>query len=77
MMVWELDLQLTVQIVPITTSIVNLNPAHGEVCSIQLTVIKFVSDCHDITEILLKVTLKITIPTPRSNFAKYATDTFH
>ena len=60
---------------PITTN-VNLNPAHDEVYSIQLYVIKFVNnlwqvcditrhstrvsstnktDCHDITEILLKV----------------------
>ena len=48
MMIWELDLQLTVQLVPITTSIVNLNPAHGEVCSIQHTVIKFVSDLRQV-----------------------------
>ena len=49
------------QSVPITTDVVSLNPAHGEVYSmIQHYVIKFVSDftdCHDITEILLKVVL--------------------
>ena len=31
-----LDLQLPVQSVPITTKVVNSNPAHGEVYSIQL-----------------------------------------
>ena len=41
---WLLDLQLPVQSVPITTQIVNSNPADGEVCSIQHYVIKFVSD---------------------------------
>ena len=60
------DLQL-----PITTKVVSLNPAHGEVYSIQHCVIKFVSDllfsrgtpvsptnktdCHNIAEMLLKV----------------------
>jgi hypothetical protein len=33
-------LQLPVQSVPITTNIVNLNPTHGEVYSIQHYVIK-------------------------------------
>ena len=74
--VWQLDLQLPVQSVPIT-KIVSLNPVHGEVYSIQHYVIKFVRelrqvggflevlrfhplskpDCHDISEILLKVVL--------------------
>ena len=62
----------------ITTNGVSSNPADGEVYSIQHYVIKFVSDmvqfggtlvsstnttdCHDITEILLKVALNtITI----------------
>ena len=31
MIVWLLDLQLPVQSVPITTDVVSLNPAHGEV----------------------------------------------
>jgi hypothetical protein len=46
-MVWiaeYLDLQLLVQSVPITTKVVSLNPANGEVYSIQHYVIKFVSD---------------------------------
>ena len=42
--VWQLDLKLPVQSVPITNNVVTLNPAHGEVYSIQHYVIKFVSD---------------------------------
>jgi hypothetical protein len=41
--VWWLDLQLPMQSVHITTKVVSLNPAHGEVYSIQHYVIKFVS----------------------------------
>ena len=39
---------LSVKSVPITTSVVSLNPVHGEVYSIQLNVIKFVSDLRQI-----------------------------
>jgi hypothetical protein len=46
--VWLLDLQLPVQSVPITTNVVNLNPVHGEVYSIQHYVIKFVSDLQQV-----------------------------
>ena len=47
--VWWLDLQLLVQSVPITTTkVVSLNPAHGEVYSIQQYVIKFVSDLRQV-----------------------------
>ena len=45
--VWQLDLQLPVQLVPITTQgtkVVSSNPAHDEVYSIQHYVIKFISD---------------------------------
>ena len=35
MIVWYLDLQLPVQSVTITTNVVSLNPAHGQVNSIQ------------------------------------------
>jgi len=68
------------QSVPITTTIVSSNPAYGEVYSIQHYVIKFVSDlwqvggfpwvsinktdCHNITEILLKVALNIITHPP-------------
>ena len=44
MIVLQLDLQLPVQSVSITTNIVSSNPANGEVYSIQHCVIKFVSD---------------------------------
>jgi hypothetical protein len=36
----ELDLQLTVQSVPVSTKVVSLNPAHGKVYLIQHYVIK-------------------------------------
>ena len=66
---------------PITTDFVSSNLAHGEVLSIHYYVLKFVSnllqvgafpfanktDHHDITEILLKVTLNsktLTYPVP-------------
>jgi len=42
--VWWLDLQLPVQSVPITTNVVSSNSDHDDVYSIQLYVIKFVSD---------------------------------
>jgi hypothetical protein len=41
--VWQLDLQLSVQSVPITTKVMSSNPVHCEVFSIQHYVIKFVS----------------------------------
>jgi hypothetical protein len=40
----QMNLQLTVQSVPITTKVVSLKPVHGEVYSIQHYVIKFISD---------------------------------
>ena len=69
--VWQLDLQIPVQSVPITTDVVSSNPIHGEMYSIQNYVIKFgrwlsygtlassikKTDRHDIAEILLKVAL--------------------
>ena len=76
------------QAVPITTRVVSLNPAHGEVYSIKHYEIKFVSDlrqvsgfllviwfstnktdCHYITEILLKVALNTITPNNPSGFA--------
>ena len=44
MIIWQLDLQVPMQSVPITTNAVSLNPAHIEVYSIQHYVLKFVSD---------------------------------
>jgi hypothetical protein len=43
-----LDLQLPVQSVPITTKVVNSNPAHGELYSIKHYVIKFGSDLRQV-----------------------------
>jgi hypothetical protein len=45
---WELDIQIHVQSVPITTNVVSSNPAHGEVYSIQHYVISFVSDVRQV-----------------------------
>ena len=47
------DLQLPVQLVPITTNVVSSNPVHGEVYSIQHYVIKFVSDLRRVYGFLL------------------------
>ena len=44
----QLDLQLHVQSVPITTKVVSSNPVHSEVFSIQHYVIKFVSDLRQV-----------------------------
>ena len=46
--VWQLDLQLPMQSVPITTIVVSSNPAHGGMYSIQHYVIKFVSDLRQV-----------------------------
>ena len=43
--IWNLDLQLPMQSVPITTNVVSLNPSHDEVYSIQLHVIKVSVNC--------------------------------
>ena len=40
--VWQLDIQLPVQSVPITTKVVSSNSVHSEVYSVQHYVIKFV-----------------------------------
>ena len=42
--VWELDLQLPLQSVHITTKVASSNSAHDEVYSIRYYMIKFVSD---------------------------------
>jgi hypothetical protein len=43
-----LDLQLSVQSVPITITVVSSNPVHGEVYSIQNYVKKFVSELQQV-----------------------------
>jgi hypothetical protein len=50
--VWQLDLQLPVQLVPITTKLVSSKPVHGKVYSIQHYVIKFVSDLQQVSGFL-------------------------
>jgi hypothetical protein len=45
----QVDLQLPMQLVLITTKIMSSNPVHGEVYSIQQYVIKFVSDLQQIS----------------------------
>ena len=44
MIVWQLDLQLPVESVPITTKVVSSNPVHGEVYSLQHYVTQYISD---------------------------------
>ena len=46
--VWQLDLQLPMHSVSITTKVVSSNPVHGKVYSLQHQVIKFVSDLQHI-----------------------------
>ena len=46
--IWQLDLQLPMQSVPITTKVVSSNHAHGEVYSIQQYSIKYVSDLRQV-----------------------------
>jgi hypothetical protein len=48
----KLDLQLPVQSMPITTEVVSLNPAYGEVYLIQHYVMKFVSDLQQVCSLL-------------------------
>jgi hypothetical protein len=46
--VWQLDLQLPIQSLPINTKVVSSNLDHGEVYLIQHYVIKFVSDLRQV-----------------------------
>ena len=48
----NLDLQLTIQSVPITSKVVSSNPVHGEMYSIQHYMIKFDSDLRQIGDFL-------------------------
>ena len=48
-----MDLQISVELVPIIIKVVSSNPTHGEVYSIQLYVIKFVSDLRQVGGFLL------------------------
>ena len=59
--IWLLDLQLPAQSVPITTNVVNLNSADGEVYSIENYVIKFVNDLRQVDGFLwISPSIKLT-----------------
>ena len=93
MVLWQLDSQLPMQSVTITTNVVSSNSSHGEVYSIQLYVTKFVSDLWQVcgflrlvwfpptikltTEILLKVALNIIILTLSRRYNPMATLCLH
>ena len=50
--VWELDLQLHVESVPITTKVVSSNPLHDDVYVMQHYVIQVVSDLRQVHDFL-------------------------
>jgi hypothetical protein len=50
--VWQLDLQLPMQSVPITTNVVRSDPTHDEVYSIQHYVITFVGNLQQVGSFL-------------------------
>ena len=50
---WQLDLQLPMQSLPITTKVVSSNPTRGEEYSIQHYVIQFVSDLRQVSGFFL------------------------
>jgi hypothetical protein len=52
-----LDLQLSVKSVPITTKIVNSNPSHGVLYSMQHYGIKFVSDLRQVGGFLQQIAM--------------------
>ena len=70
MIVWQLDLQLHVQSVPITTKVVSSNPIHGEVYSLQHYVIKLVSDLRQVCGFLRVHTVSSTNKTDRHNITE-------
>jgi hypothetical protein len=50
--VWELDLQLHVESVPIITKVVSSNPLHDDVYAMQHYVIQVVSDLRQVHDFL-------------------------
>ena len=71
MIVWQLDLQLHVQLtVPITTKVVSSNPIHGEVYSLQHYVIKLVSDLRQVCGFLRVHTVSSTNKIDRHNITE-------
>ena len=59
--VWQFDLQLPMQSVSITTSVLSSNPVHDKLYSIQHYVIKFVSDLQQVSGFLSVLTLTLTL----------------
>ena len=59
MIAWQFHLQLTMQLVPITTDVVSSNPDQGEVAFSAGIPVSSTNktNCRDITKILLKVAL--------------------
>ena len=51
---WKLELQLSVQSVPIITKVVSSNPVQGEVYSMQYYMIKFVSELNTINQTICR-----------------------
>jgi hypothetical protein len=64
----SLDLQLLVQWMPITTKIVSLNPADGEVYLIQHYMKKIVSDLRQVNDFLRGVSSIIKIITHKTGY---------
>jgi hypothetical protein len=61
MIVWLLDLQLSMQSVHITTKVVSSNPDHGEMYTMQHYVMQFVSDFSPDTPLYPPINLTATI----------------
>ena len=64
-----LDLQLSVQAVHITTKVVSLNPAHGEVFLIHY-VIQFVSDLRQVGDFLWVFRFPLSIKLTTHDFTE-------
>jgi hypothetical protein len=59
MIVWQLNLQLPVESVPITTKVVSSNLVHGEVYSIQHYVTQYISDFRQVGSFRLVPEIRI------------------
>ena len=69
--VWQLDLQLPRQLVSINTKVASSNPAHVEVNSIQLYVIKFVSYLRQVDGLLRVLLFSAPIKLIATTWLKY------
>ena len=68
--VWQVDLLLPVQSVPITTKVVSSNPLHDEMYSIQHYVIKFVSDMRKVGSFSTVTSVSFTNKTDRHDISE-------